>query len=97
MQLELHILQNFAPSNLNRDDLGSPKSCEFGGVPRARISSQCIKRSIRQEFKGAGLIPADAQAARSKRFISSICKSKRVCPSIMISRVLRELSMKPMK
>lgn len=72
MQLELHILQNFAPSNLNRDDLGSPKSCEFGGVPRARISSQCIKRSIRQEFKGAGLIPADAQAARSKRFIENV-------------------------
>ncbi len=72
MQLELHILQNFAPSNLNRDDLGSPKSCEFGGVPRARISSQCIKRSIREEFKGAGLIGADAQAARSKRFIENV-------------------------
>ena len=43
----LHVLQNFAPSNLNRDDTGSPKDCEFGGYRRARISSQCIKRSVR--------------------------------------------------
>jgi CRISPR system Cascade subunit CasC len=48
MFIELHILQSFAPSNLNRDDTGNPKDTEFGGVRRARISSQCIKRSIRQ-------------------------------------------------
>ncbi|MEM9665502.1 MAG: type I-E CRISPR-associated protein Cas7/Cse4/CasC [Bacteroidota bacterium] len=47
MKVELHMLQNFPPSNLNRDDTGSPKDCEFGGVRRARISSQCRKRSIR--------------------------------------------------
>ncbi|HEC37248.1 hypothetical protein LCGC14_0885040 [marine sediment metagenome] len=47
MLVEIHIIQNHAPSNLNRDDTGSPKSCIFGGVRRARISSQCIKRSIR--------------------------------------------------
>lgn len=47
MFIELHILQSFAPSNLNRDDTGNPKDTEFGGVRRARISSQCIKRSIR--------------------------------------------------
>ncbi len=47
MFIELHMLQNFAPSNLNRDDTNNPKDCTFGGVRRARISSQCIKRSIR--------------------------------------------------
>jgi CRISPR system Cascade subunit CasC len=47
MFLELHILQSFAPSNLNRDDIGQPKSTDFGGVRRARISSQCQKRAIR--------------------------------------------------
>ncbi|MDP8226011.1 MAG: type I-E CRISPR-associated protein Cas7/Cse4/CasC [Candidatus Lernaella stagnicola] len=45
--VELHILQNFAPANLNRDDTNTPKTCDFGGHRRARISSQCIKRSIR--------------------------------------------------
>jgi CRISPR system Cascade subunit CasC len=48
MLLEIHILQNHSPSNLNRDDTGSPKECVFGGVRRARISSQCLKRSIRR-------------------------------------------------
>jgi CRISPR system Cascade subunit CasC len=49
MFIELHILQNFAPSNLNRSDTGAPKDCEFGGHRRARISSQCLKRAIRRD------------------------------------------------
>ena len=47
MLIEIHTIQNHSPSNLNRDDLGAPKTCYFGGVLRSRISSQCIKRSIR--------------------------------------------------
>lgn len=47
MFIELHMIQNFVPSNLNRDDTGSPKDCVFGGQRRARVSSQCLKRSIR--------------------------------------------------
>jgi len=45
--IALHVLQNHAPSNLNRDDNGDPKDTLFGGKRRARISSQAIKRSIR--------------------------------------------------
>lgn len=45
--IELHILQSFPVTCLNRDDLGSPKSAIFGGVERARVSSQCWKRAIR--------------------------------------------------
>lgn len=48
MRIEIHMLQNHSPANLNRDDLGAPKTCWFGGVLRARISSQCLKRSIRR-------------------------------------------------
>ncbi len=47
MFVELHMIQNFAPANLNRDDTNNPKDTEFGGVRRARISSQCLKRAIR--------------------------------------------------
>ena len=47
MFVEVHAIQNFAPANLNRDDTGNPKDCEFGGYRRARISSQCLKRAIR--------------------------------------------------
>jgi CRISPR system Cascade subunit CasC len=45
--IAIHLLQNHAPSNLNRDDNGDPKDALFGGVRRARISSQSLKRSIR--------------------------------------------------
>ncbi|MFO7959068.1 MAG: type I-E CRISPR-associated protein Cas7/Cse4/CasC, partial [Candidatus Brocadiia bacterium] len=47
MFVELHMLQNFAPHCLNRDDTNTPKDCEFGGYRRARISSQCLKRAAR--------------------------------------------------
>ena len=46
--IELHILQSFPVTCLNRDDLGAPKSAVFGGVQRARVSSQCWKRAIRE-------------------------------------------------
>lgn len=72
MLIELHIIQNFAPSNLNRDDTGSPKSCEFGGYRRARISSQAIKRAIRTEFKDQELLPEENRAVRTKRLVEKL-------------------------
>ena len=51
MFVELHMIQNFGPSCLNRDDTNTPKDCQFGGFRRARISSQCLKRAIRDYFK----------------------------------------------
>lgn len=61
MLIEVHIIQNHAPSNLNRDDSGSPKTAIFGGYRRARISSQCLKRcyrtskTFRNEVDGLGM------------------------------------------
>lgn len=46
--LELHIIQSVPVACLNRDDLNSPKTAIFGGVQRARVSSQSWKRSIRE-------------------------------------------------
>jgi CRISPR system Cascade subunit CasC len=70
--LELHLIQNFAPSNLNRDDTGSPKECEFGGYRRARISSQCLKRAIRQTFNGNGLLKPEELGVRTKRAVKDL-------------------------
>ncbi len=47
MIIEIHAIQTFGPSNLNRDDTGNPKDALFGGVRRARISSQSAKRANR--------------------------------------------------
>jgi CRISPR system Cascade subunit CasC len=77
MFLELHIIQNFAPSNLNRDDTGSPKDCEFGSYRRARVSSQCLKRAIRRAFQRQELVPAADRAIRSKRLLGELVR--RLC------------------
>ncbi len=71
MILELHIIQNFAPSNLNRNDTGAPKDCIFGGSRRARISSQCFKRAMREHFKD-NFTARENLAVRSTRLVEEI-------------------------
>ncbi|MFF2656028.1 type I-E CRISPR-associated protein Cas7/Cse4/CasC [Kitasatospora sp. NPDC058032] len=56
--LDVHILQTVPPSNLNRDDTGSPKTALYGGVRRSRVSSQAWKRATRRAFEGL-LDPAE--------------------------------------
>lgn len=73
MFVELHLLQSFGPSNLNRDDTNSPKDCEFGGHRRARISSQALKRAIRQEPKFTELTQAEL-GQRSKWLMRPLVK-----------------------
>ena len=72
MNVELHILQNLAPSNVNRDDTGSPKECQFGGSRRARISSQSWKRAIRDAFTTSPLLSVEHRAIRTKRIVEAI-------------------------
>ena len=45
--LDVHVLHAVPWSNLNRDELGTPKQMVYGGATRARISSQCMKRAAR--------------------------------------------------
>jgi len=66
MLIDVHILQNHAPSNLNRDDTGAPKDTMFGGVRRGRISSQCLKRSIRRSEVFAGAFDGGLLATRTR-------------------------------
>lgn len=47
MFLDIHALHTLPYSNVNRDGLGSPKSCLYGGAPRIRVSSQSWKRAAR--------------------------------------------------
>lgn len=71
--IEVHILQNFAPSNLNRDDTGSPKDAIFGGHRRARISSQALKRAMREYVRDhpQGLT-ADDLGVRTKQVVGEL-------------------------
>ncbi len=63
MFVEWHMIQSFVPSNLNRDESNNPKECEFGGVRRARISSQCLKHATRfaPEFAQATGVPPSSR------------------------------------
>ena len=65
--IQLHLLTSYAPSNLNRDDLGRPKTAKMGGFERLRVSSQSLKRNWRvsELFKEA---MAGHIGIRTKRF-----------------------------
>lgn len=65
--VEMHILQTMPPSNLNRDDTGSPKKAVYGGVTRARVSSQAWKRPTRLKFRE--LVDPNQLGIRTKRVV----------------------------
>jgi CRISPR system Cascade subunit CasC len=65
--VDVHIVQTVPPSNLNRDDTGSPKSARYGGVRRARVSSQAWKRATRQAF--VDYVPESALSVRTRRLV----------------------------
>lgn len=70
--IELHILQSFPVSCLNRDDVGSPKTAVFGGAMRSRISSQCLKRAIRELAQQA--LPGHYAGNRSRLIIEPLAE-----------------------
>lgn len=65
--VDIHVLQSVPPSNVNRDDTGAPKSALYGGVRRARISSQAWKKAVRTSFKD--FLPASQTGARTLRVV----------------------------
>jgi CRISPR system Cascade subunit CasC len=72
--LELHILQSVPVACLNRDDLNSPKTAIFGGVQRARVSSQCWKSGIR-EFINSNKLSDAFNGKRTKLLVQKIFES----------------------
>ena len=72
--IELHILQSYPVSCLNRDDVGSPKTAVFGGVTRARISSQCLKRAVR-EYAQDNLPEAKFGGERTKLVVQPLAQA----------------------
>lgn len=72
LYIDVHIVQTVPPANLNRDDNGNPKEAYFGGVRRARVSSQAWKRATRTAF--ASQAPEQDQATRTKRIVAELTK-----------------------
>lgn len=67
MLYEIHMLKNYPPVNLNRDESGAPKSCMFGGTTRGRVSSQCLKRSWRRSPLFSQAIGAEHLGIRTRK------------------------------
>jgi CRISPR system Cascade subunit CasC len=70
--IDFHVIQTVPPSNLNRDDTGSPKSAIYGGVRRARVSSQAWKKAIRDMFRER--FDVSELGMRTKRIVDLVAK-----------------------
>jgi CRISPR system Cascade subunit CasC len=80
--LDVHVLQTVPPSNLNRDDSGSPKTATYGGTLRARVSSQAWKRAVRLAFTADPLMTREA-GRRTKKVPQVIADSLiSSCPAL---------------
>jgi CRISPR system Cascade subunit CasC len=72
--VQLHLLTSYPPANLNRDDLGNPKTARLGGIERLRVSSQSLKRAWRtSELFQQAL--AGSIGTRTKRLGVDACKA----------------------
>ncbi|MGL4306374.1 MAG: type I-E CRISPR-associated protein Cas7/Cse4/CasC [Mycobacteriaceae bacterium] len=79
--IDIHILQSVPPSNINRDDTGSPKSAVFGGVRRSRVSSQAWKRATRKYFNES--LDSSDIGFRTKRIVEIVAEEiEKLDPSI---------------
>ena len=68
--IDVYILQNVPSSNINRDDTGNPKTNQYGGRLRSRVSSQAWKRAMREMFPE--YLNADELGVRTKMALSLI-------------------------
>ena len=70
MFVDVHVLQTVPPSCINRDDTGSPKTAVYGGVTRARVSSQSWKHAVREYFSKK--FPSDQSGYRTKKILDLV-------------------------
>lgn len=69
--IDIHALQTVPYANLNRDDLGAPKTLDYGGAERTRVSSQSWKRAVRHQVEARLGDPA----LRTRRIVQAIAAS----------------------
>lgn len=91
--LQFHILTSYGPSNPNRDDQGRPKQAMVGGAPRLRLSSQSVKRALRESTFFA-LDLADHKGTRTKRLFEKLKSAllARELPPAAIQKAAEEVA-----
>jgi CRISPR system Cascade subunit CasC len=76
LHVEFHILQPFSVSCLNRDDVGAPKTATIGGTLRARVSSQCWKRQVRQVMHDEFGVRTGTRTRLLSKLIENACRKE---------------------
>lgn len=84
--IDIHILQTVPPSNLNRDDTGSPKTAIYGGVRRSRVSSQAWKRATRVAFESA--LDRTDLGVRTRRIVEMLAEEITTSASDLADRAV---------
>ncbi len=74
LYVDIHVLQTVPPSCVNRDDTGSPKTAIYGGVTRARVSSQAWKHAMRRAFHEQALFDPAEIGVRTKKIQDMIAE-----------------------
>lgn len=76
MFVDINVIQTMPPNCANHDDTGSPKTCVFGGVRRARVSSQSWKRAVREYFHGR--VDESQLSVRTTKIVSMVADRIRI-------------------
>jgi len=92
LSIDIHILQSLPPSNVNRDDAGSPKTAIYGGARRLRASSQSWKRATRRHFEESPLLGSLPSGTRTSRMVAMITEELRSKHGIQSDRA-KQLAM----
>ncbi|MBP6997148.1 MAG: type I-E CRISPR-associated protein Cas7/Cse4/CasC [Phycicoccus sp.] len=85
--VDVHIIQDLPPANLNRDDNGTPKQAIYGGVDRLRVSSQAWKRATRDHFEAS--MSSAEQGVRTRRLhglLAELIESRGVSSDVAAAR-----------
>lgn len=72
MYLDLHVIQNVPPCDMNRDDTGTPKTAIYGGYQRSRVSSQAWKHAMREMFPS--LVDSSELGVRTKHIVDLVAQ-----------------------
>jgi len=73
--IQLHLLTNYPPANLNRDDTGRPKTALVGDALRLRISSQSLKRAWRTSDVFEAAVGGSHLGQRTKLLGVELCRT----------------------
>ncbi|MDR1615601.1 MAG: type I-E CRISPR-associated protein Cas7/Cse4/CasC [Syntrophomonadaceae bacterium] len=92
LYVDLHVIQTVPPSCLNRDDTGSPKTAVYGGVRRARVSSQAWKHAMREMFKK--YFDEQDLGVRTKKIVELVAKEIKILKPLVEDSEISELAEK---